>query len=179
MTGSSELNKNIELIYDRHYLDVYKFLVSFIGNRNEAEDLTQEVFIRVLKHRSNFNYQSKLSTWILSIAKYTAIDHLRKKRFSSIFKNSFFNQIPDENNNPDRLINDMENKIIINDAIMSLKPHYRAVVILRGINELTVRETAETLGCKETKVKVDYHRALKILRRTLISSKEEVFGNAN
>lgn len=179
LTELNDLNINIEQIYESHYLDVYKFLICFIGNQNEAEDLTQEVFIKVLKHRANFNYQSKLSTWILSIAKHTAIDHLRRKKFSSIFKNSFFNQIPDDNNGPDQLLNDLENKKIIKAAITSLKPHYRAIVILRGINELTIRETAEILGCNESKVKVDYHRALKILRRKLIPSKEEVFGNAN
>jgi len=100
LAKSTEINGDIELIYQRHYLDVYKFLICFVGNRNEAEDLTQEVFIRVLKHSSNFNHQSKLSTWILSIAKHTAIDHLRRKKFTSIFKDSFFNQILEESNNP-------------------------------------------------------------------------------
>ena len=56
--------------------------------------------------------------------------------------------------------------------------YYRAVVILRGINESSIKETAEILECTETKVKVDYHRALGILKKKLSLTHEEVFNNA-
>ncbi|WP_186577181.1 RNA polymerase sigma factor [Aquibacillus kalidii] len=179
MIDSNEINNNIEQIYEDNFQDVYRFLICFLGNRNEAEDLAQEVFIRILKYSSRYNYKSKLSTWILSIAKHVAIDHVRRKKFTSLFKHNFFSEIPDQKNIPDQLIFDMESKKVIQAAISSLKSQHRAVVILRGINELSIRETAEVLNCSVSKVKVDYHRALKILRRKLYPSKEEVFGDAN
>ncbi|MFD1174360.1 RNA polymerase sigma factor [Oceanobacillus picturae] len=179
MPYEDDFVNNIEFIYEKHYLEVYKFLVCFIGSREEAEDLTQDVFIKVLKHHKKFNHQSKLSTWILSIAKHTAIDYLRRKKFTTLFKQSYFNKLPDNEKQPDLLLSDSENHEIVKKAIRSLKPQYRSVVILRGVNELSIKESAEILGCSQSKVKVDFHRALKILRKNLNTLKEEVFINAN
>jgi RNA polymerase sigma-70 factor (ECF subfamily) len=66
----------------------------------------------------------------------------------------------------------------LQQAIQSLKPTYRSIVILRGINEFSIKETATILQCNEANVKVDYHRALKVLRKKLNLSIEEVFENA-
>ncbi|MDA6131257.1 hypothetical protein OSK38_28320, partial [Escherichia coli] len=60
-----------------------------------------------------------------------------------------------------------------------LKPGFKAVVILRAINEFSIKETSEILNCSESKVKVDYHRALKILKCKLDIDVEEVIENAN
>ncbi|WP_102275313.1 RNA polymerase sigma factor [Cytobacillus massiliigabonensis] len=178
MPNIENLEDRIIEIYRWHYLDVYRFLICFTGNQNDAEDLTQEVFVRVLNNLSNFNTGS-LKTWIFSIAKHTAIDHYRKKRFSSIFKEGFFKQLPSSEMEPDDLMERNEVKIIVHAAISKLKPDYRAVVILRGVNELTIKETADILQCSESKVKVDYHRALKILKNKLNIDPGEVIGNAN
>nr|WP_253957786.1 sigma-70 family RNA polymerase sigma factor [Metabacillus halosaccharovorans] len=179
MLDSRNFEEEIEHIYALYYLDVYKFLICFTGNRNEAEDLTQEVFIRVMKAYSKFNNEGKLKTWILSIAKHAAIDQMRKKKFCSIFKASFFNQIQSDRKSPFEILQGTENKKHLYDAISKLKPNYKAVVILRGINEFSIKETAEILGHTESKVKVDYHRAIQTLKKKLHINSEEVFNNAN
>jgi RNA polymerase sigma-70 factor, ECF subfamily len=176
---SENLEKRISDIYHQHYLDVYRFLICFSGNQDEAEDMTQEVFIRVLKNLSNFNGTSSLKTWIFSIAKHVAIDHYRKKRFSSIFKEGFFKHIASKEKGPTELVEISEVQQEVHEAISGLKPNYRAVVLLRGINEFSIKETAEILNCTESKVKVDYHRALKDLRKNLNIDVKEVMGNAN
>jgi RNA polymerase sigma-70 factor (ECF subfamily) len=173
------LEDSISEIYQKHYLDVYRFLICFSGNQNDAEDLTQEVFIRVLNNLANFHSGNNLKTWIFSIAKHIAIDHYRKKRFSSIFKDSFFKQIVSTDKKPNELLEENEIKRVVHEAISKLKPHFRAVAILRGINEFSIKETAEILRCNESKVKVDYHRALKDLKRKVHFDLEEVLGNAN
>ncbi|MGN7400002.1 RNA polymerase sigma factor [Cytobacillus praedii] len=89
-------------IYRRHYLDVYRFLICFTGNQNDTEDLTQEVFVRVMNNLSNYKVGS-LKIWIFSIAKHTGIDHYRKKRFSSIFKEVFLKQLPSSELKPEEL----------------------------------------------------------------------------
>ena len=60
-----------------------------MGNQNDAEDLTQEVFIRVLKSLPKFNSDYPLNTWILSIAKHVAIDHYRKRDLRPYLKRDF------------------------------------------------------------------------------------------
>ncbi|MEO4054403.1 RNA polymerase sigma factor [Solibacillus sp. CAU 1738] len=178
MIDLQNLESSIVVIYNDHYLDVYRFLVCFTGNQNDAEDLTQEVFIRVLKNLSNYNSGHKLKTWIFSIAKHVAIDHYRKKRFASVFKDGFFKQLASNDKKPNEAFEITEMKQFVHDAIAKLKPSYRSVVILRGINEFSVKETSEILQCSEAKVKVDYHRALKDLKRKLNIDTEEVLINA-
>ncbi|MFC9596975.1 RNA polymerase sigma factor [Peribacillus butanolivorans] len=178
MLDKDNLDESIEIIYNKYYRDVYKFLICFTGNQNDAEDLTQDVFIRLLISQSKFNKQCTLKTWVLSIAKHVAIDHHRKKRFYSVFKDSFFKQLVSNRKIPDEILQDNERTKILQLAIQSLKPMYRSIIILRGINEFSIKETATILECNESKVKVDYHRALKVLRKNLNVSIEEVFENA-
>lgn len=100
MFEQENIEEQIDKIYNLHYLDVYRFLICFSGNQNDAEDLTQEVFIRVINNLSNKARITNLKTWIFSIAKYVAIDHYRKKRFSSLFTDGFFKQIASTEKDP-------------------------------------------------------------------------------
>ncbi|MGD6775647.1 RNA polymerase sigma factor [Sutcliffiella horikoshii] len=178
MINVKDIESSIVVIYNKHHLDVYRFLICFSGNQNDAEDLTQEVFIRVLKNLPNFNCTNNLKTWIFSIAKHVAIDHYRKRKFATIFREGFFKQLESNNKKPDEEYEINEMKELVHDAISKLKPSYRAVVILRGINEFSIKETSDILKCSESKVKVDYHRALKILKNQLHFATEEVLTNA-
>ncbi|QFF98659.1 RNA polymerase sigma factor [Psychrobacillus glaciei] len=178
MIDLDNLEDSISKIYRQYYLDVYRFLVCFSGNQNDAEDFTQEVFIRVLNNLSNFNESNNLKTWIFSIAKHVAVDHYRKKKFTSFFKDGFFKQIASTDIEVHALIEQFEMKKLVHEAISKLKPNYRAVVILRGINEFSIIETSEILRCSESKVKVDYHRALKELKRRINIDIGEVVKNA-
>ncbi|MCR8981730.1 RNA polymerase sigma factor [Brevibacillus laterosporus] len=78
--------EHIQHIYRTHYQDIYQFLVFFTGDQNEAEDLTQEVFIRLFRSLSNYDGRSPLKLYILSIARYTAINHYRKKSLNMSFQ---------------------------------------------------------------------------------------------
>ncbi|MDN4492556.1 RNA polymerase sigma factor [Ureibacillus aquaedulcis] len=178
MIDLKNLESSIIVIYNEHYLDVFRFLVCFSGNQNDAEDLTQEVFIRVLKSLPNFKTDTNIKTWIFSIAKHVAIDHYRKKKFTAIFKDGFFTRLESKDKKPDEELETTELEHFIHEAISRLKPNHRAVVILRGINEFSVKETAAILQCSESKVKVDYHRALRDLKRKLNVEAGEVFSNA-
>ncbi|MEK9197081.1 MULTISPECIES: RNA polymerase sigma factor [Bacillales] len=178
MVDLKNLESSIVNIYNNYYLDVFRFLVYFSGNQNDAEDLTQEVFIRVLKNLPHFKSGSNLKTWIFSIAKHVAVDHYRKKKFISIFKEGFFTQLESKDKRPDEEFEITEMEQFIHEAISKLKPNYRAVVILRGIHEFSIKETSEILRCSESKVKVDYHRALRELKRKLNFDAKEVLTNA-
>lgn len=177
MNDRKDLESNIGEIYRNHYLDVFRFLICFSGSQNDAEDLTQEVFIRVLKNLPNFKDGRNLKTWIFSIAKHVAVDHYRKKKFIAIFKDGFFTQLESKDKQPDEELEVTEMERLVHEAIARLKPKYRAVVILRGINECSIKETSEILQCSESKVKVDYHRALKDLKRKLNIEVEGVLTN--
>lgn len=178
MIDPKNLESSIVSIYNKHYLDVFRFLVCFSGSQTDAEDMTQEVFIRVLKNLTNYQSGNNLKTWIFSIAKHVAVDYYRKKRFVSVFKDGFFKQLEGNGKKPDEAFEITEMKQIVHEAISKLKPNYRAVVILRGINEFSIKETSDILKCTESKVKVDYHRALIELKRKIHFDAEEIITNA-
>ena len=174
----NNLESSIVDVYNDYYLEVFRFLIYFTGNQNDAEDLTQEVFIRVLKNLHRFKSDYNLKTWIFSIAKHVAVDHYRRKRLISVFKEGFFTRLESNGKKPDEEVEINEMEKFVHETVSKLKPNFRAVVILRGIHEFSVKETADILQCSESKVKVDYHRALKDLKRKMNIGIEEVLPNA-
>ncbi len=157
----------LEKIYETYFHDVYQYLLYFTNNYSEAEDLTQDTFMRVFKSYRNFKHQSSKKTWIISIAKRTAIDHYRKRRFISLLPEALMNLRKSEDGLPDQEMEKNEEWRVLQAALFTLKADYRNVVILRGLREYSVKETAEILECKPSKVKVDYHRAIKLLKKQL------------
>jgi RNA polymerase sigma-70 factor (ECF subfamily) len=172
--GRLDVELTIDYIYEEHYKTVYGFLVFFTGNISDAEDLTQEVFIQVIKSITNFNRAFQLRTWILSIAKHVAIDHYRRRKFYTLLNDNFFVNMVAKIGLPQENLEIKETNKIIQESLAKLKPNYRTVFILRAINELSIKETASILKCSESKVKVDYHRALAMLQKKLTKSMKGV-----
>jgi RNA polymerase sigma-70 factor, ECF subfamily len=145
--------------------DLYQFLIYYLGT-SDVEDLVQETFIRAIKNMDSFEEKSSPKTWLFSIARHIAIDEIRRKQRSKI-KNMIFreNQESQVSNTPDIFLNLNETKKELYNAIQQLKDNYRDVIILRGIKELSVEETAEILNWKEEKVRLTFHRAIKALQK--------------
>lgn len=170
----SERNEVIEKLYEQHFDDVYHYLLYFTNSKTEAEDLTQDTFIKVFKAYETFRQESSLKTWILSIARRTAIDHYRKKKMISILPSILTDSRKSEDFIPEEEMVQTHDWGVLQKALIQLKPDYRNVVILRGLKEYSIKETAEVLGWKESKVKVDYHRAIKLLKKYVNDSNEGV-----
>jgi RNA polymerase sigma-70 factor, ECF subfamily len=155
-------------LYSNYHQDVFNFLIYMVHNRQLAEDLVQEVYIRVLKSYQNFEGKSSEKTWLFSIAKNVAIDHFRKQKN---WKNRFLEKF-DWNRN--ELTSDdapLEEIVVANEEIRELyeclkhcSTDYRMVIIMRYLQELSIKETAEILDWSESKVKTTQHRALKWLK---------------
>lgn len=143
----------------------------------DAEDVTQETFIKAMMSSDDINDLTKTKYWLLSIARRTAIDYLRKKKRRSFFVDLSERLVGDQAENGKTL----EEKVLMKEewkeiqyALTKVKPKYRSLLILRGIKELTIKETAEILQCSELKVRVDYHRAGKLFRKELQKIDEAV-----
>ena len=121
--------KSFRVLVDEHQRKVLNTCYRFVGSREDAEDLTQEVFLEVYKSISSFRGDSKISTWIYRIAVTKSLDFIRrkkrKKRFA-IFKSTFNDDeveedIPDNQNlNPGSRIEEQDRIRILNEAIESL-----------------------------------------------------------
>ncbi|QQE75748.1 sigma-70 family RNA polymerase sigma factor [Brevibacillus composti] len=165
--NTSAAEQQFNQIYQAYHKDVYHFLYCFTGNRGDAEDLTQETFIRVAASLSKFEGRAHLKTWMIAIAKNLSREWARKKRLSSFFTDVILRNMPAEDGLPEPELETKESYKQILAGLQKLKPQYRTVIILRLIEEYSVKETAEILSCTEIKVKVDFHRAIKKLQNVL------------
>lgn len=152
----------IEEWYRQYGLDVFNYLVYRMGTR-DVDDLVQETFLKALHGLRQFDSRSSPKAWLISIARNVAMDFYRKHRKRKVNESHFDVLLTEE---PiDRLLDSMDAKRAIAQSLSNLKPAYKEVVIMRGILELPIAETAQTLGWSESKVKVTWHRALKALRQ--------------
>ena len=165
-------------LYDLYHQDVFQFLTYLVKNRSIAEDLSHEVYVRVLKSYQNFQGKSSEKTWLFAIAKNVAYDYFRKNnvRKARTFEgyNWDNNQLVSKEKLPDVLLelND-EMKQILN-ALEHCTEDQKMVIVLRYFQELSISETAAILNWSEGKVKTTQHRAIKQLRERLNHTAWEV-----
>lgn len=156
----------INQLFSMYCNDVYHYIGYFIGF-DDAEDIVQEVFIRAFYSWESFNGGSSRKTWLLSIARHTAVDELRKRRKKKMIKSISVTDghIADSGKTPEIYHEIKETNKELYKAILRLKESYRQVVVLRGIQEMSVQETAEILNWKPEKVHITLHRALHALKK--------------
>ncbi len=166
--------KSLELLIQQYLRPIYNFVYRYTGNVNEAEDITQEVFVRIWRNIKKFDLKKSFKTWIFSIAKNASIDFLRKKKSIpfSVFengegKNMLLETLFDTNLLPGELSERADMARTVNLAISELSPKYRAVLSLRHNNDFTFKEIAELLEERLNTVKSRYRRALIFLKKIL------------
>ena len=162
---------------------ILRYLTRMVGE-NEAEDLTQEVFIKIGPALERFRGEASLSTWIYRIATNTALDRLRSQSFQRATLNSLDQQNPtcepetdDKNAWTGEKTPPVEHQIFrkeMNDCVQSfiekLPGDYRTVLILNEFEGLRNKEIAEILGISLSTVKIRLHRARKKLKNELIAN---------
>lgn len=177
-TLNGELSAFEELV-NRYKGSVFAIVYRIVGQYQEAEDISQEVFITVYQKLYQFDTNKKFAPWIHKIAVNTSISHLRKNRKYTTFS---FDEtyMQDQDNLPKSAIIDpelsLENKELYEDilnAINKLSTNYKVVLTLRYQLELTNQEIADTLGISKENVEVRIHRARKALRQVLMADWEK------
>lgn len=157
-------------IYQAHVDRVYRYVASKVGRGMEAEDLSEQVFIKAIQSLHSFKWQDKpLLAWLLSIAHNLVVDHWRKRATQERFLASQNPGALETNNedDPERLT---ERKLQMEDVrycMSRLTPAQREVISLRFAAELSLEETAQTMKRSVGAVKALQHSALLALRKAL------------
>jgi RNA polymerase sigma-70 factor (ECF subfamily) len=163
----------------RYERPVFSLIFRMVRDRETAEDLAQDTFIKVLNHIDKYSPEFKLSSWLFKIANNVAIDHLRKRRLdtvsmdgsphattaSEIDATSFDVSLHEES-----ALEEIESKELgtaIERAIARLRPEYRSCIMLRHVEGRSYEEIAATLDLPLGTVKTYIHRARHELRRAL------------
>ncbi|HMX18870.1 MAG TPA: sigma-70 family RNA polymerase sigma factor [Anaerolineales bacterium] len=160
---------------DVHSPLIYRLGLKMLGNPQDAEDVLQNTFLNALTHLPDFEGRSSVSTWLYRIASNEALMMLRKKRPLNIedlqAENSDEGMVPeifvDWSALPEGELLAGESKNVIDDAVAKLPEQLRIVFVLRDIEGISIRETAEILSLTETNVKTRLLRARMALREKL------------
>jgi RNA polymerase sigma-70 factor (ECF subfamily) len=146
-----------------------------VRNPQEAEDLSQEAFIKAFGALHSFNEEFAFSTWLMKIATNNCIDFLRKKKLRTYsidepvsYKDEKIQfELPDHDPTPERQILNQERSQLIDDAIQSLPNRYRQVIVLRHKEEKSYEEIAELLDLPLGTVKARIFRAREMLNKSI------------
>jgi RNA polymerase sigma factor (sigma-70 family) len=156
-------------IYDRYSGRIYNFAFRFLRNSEAAEDATQEVFVKMLKHANQFQGDAKLSTWLFSITANWCRDYLRKADNKTKESDDVLVTLPAPTElAPDRNLERREDEQRVRRALESLTPEQREAILLSRYQGLSYAEIAQIAGCSEGAVKTRVFRAMETLKRVLM-----------
>lgn len=157
---------------------VFNITYRMLGNRHEAEDVAQEVFITVFKQIDNFREESKFSTWLYRVA----VNHCKNRlKYLKRRHDKDRDEINDDTttagsngtigsplpSSPDRALEGAQMEKVLAEAIKSLDEEQRLVVILRDVEDLTIEEICAITELPDGTVKSRLHRARLVLRKKL------------
>ncbi len=142
---------------------------SIVGNREDAEDLCQEVFIKIYRSIGTFKHRSKLSTWIYRIAVNLSLNHIRKKNPGRPISHEKTELIPGLHlDRPDLSLEQKERRNVVQWAINSLPVNQRVVLKLQKFEGFSSRQIADMLDCSLFTVQSRLHRAKVNLYKKLL-----------
>lgn len=168
----------------RYERPVFSLVYRMVRDREVAEDLAQETFIKVLNHIDRYSPEFKFSSWLFKIANNVAIDHLRRRRLDTVSIDGAPDatsaseveastiQLSAEQESPLEELASRELGSAIERAIGALRPQYRACILLRHVEGRSYEEIAATLDLPLGTVKTYIHRARHELRRALEGVRE-------
>lgn len=166
--------KSFEILIKRYLKPIYSFVYRYVGNVQDAEDITQDIFVKVWRHLKRFNRKKSFKTWIFSIAKNSAVDFIKKKKvlpFSEFDtdngKNIITDTLADPSPSPYEIIEHRDVARMLTSAVSKLSLKYRLILFLHYNNHLTFKEIAESLGEPLNTVKSRCRRAIFLLKKIL------------
>jgi RNA polymerase sigma factor (sigma-70 family) len=156
----------LDALFVRHHGRLYGFLARLTGNRATAEDLVQEVFLRVLRARERYHGDGSFTAWLFRIARNVAAGEYGTRRETMPLDDRV--DVGAAESDPIGEMETAEDLARLERALLAVAPQHREVLLLRGVEDLSHREVGEVLGCTEGAARVRVHRALNALRNVWI-----------
>jgi RNA polymerase sigma-70 factor (ECF subfamily) len=160
------------ILFDRYHLRLFEFLSRMTGSRHAAEDLVQEVFLRILKYRASYRDGARFDTWAYRIARNARADYFSKRdRGLPLTEEAL--EAADPRPGADREIEEERDQALLRTALLRLREDRRELIILARYTEMKHEAIAELLEVDTGTVKVRIHRALKELREVFLQLVEK------
>ncbi len=163
--------KAFKKLVDKYQPLVYSVVRGIMGNRDEVEDVTQEVFIKVYRKLATFRGEARLSTWIYRIARNEAINAAKRAR-SDIGPLDEAERLASSDPGPDRHLESHVTASLVEELLSSLDEQYRVVLELRYMGEKSYAEIAEIMEIPVGTVKTYIHRGKMLLKQRLMHRRQ-------
>ena len=169
-------------IVDRYKVKMFRIAYDMTGNRHDAEDVCQEIFLKAHRSLHRFRGEAKLGTWLYRIAVNACYDHRSRKSFSAMKPHAEFEDNVEvaamfqehTSHDPEKKAESSITQMHIDKALKSLAPRERSIFVLRHYNDMPLKEIAATLRISEGAVKSILFRALKHLQRKLAFYRQDL-----
>ncbi len=142
----------MQILYARHNVRLFRFLLRFVADKSAAEDLLSEVFLDVWRQAGNFRAQSRVSTWLLAIARNKAISALRRRSTEEL-DDATAAAVEDPGDDPEVTMQNRQRTEILLDCLTQLSPAHREVIDLVYYHERSIDEVAEIVGVPPSTVR--------------------------
>jgi RNA polymerase sigma-70 factor (ECF subfamily) len=156
----------MQVLFARHHVRVYRFVLRLVRDEAAAEDLISEVFLDVWRQAGKFEGRAQVSTWLLAIARFKALSALRRKPEQELDEEAA-EAIEDTSDTPDVTLEKKETGEVIRQCLTKLSAEHREIIDLVYYHEKSVEEVAEIVGIPEATVKTRMFYARKKLAEFL------------
>lgn len=156
----------MQVLFARHHVRVYRFVLRLVRNEATAEDLISDVFLDVWRQAGKFEGRSQVSTWVLSIARFKALSAMRK-RVDKELDDETAEAVVDTSDDPEVSLAKKDKGEALRQCLASLSPDHREIIDLVYYHEKSVEEVAEIVGIPEATVKTRMFYARKKLSELL------------
>lgn len=162
-----------EQLLNKYLSSVYNFVFQMARDREVADDIVQETFIKAWKHLADFDRERSFKTWLFTIAKHTAFDCFKKKKalpfsaFDDGEGGSVFEEVGGDQVLPDEILGREEAVADLDRALAKLPDGSRNILLLAYREDLSLQEIAEVLGEPYNTVKSRHNRAIRKLRQVM------------
>ena len=156
----------MQVLYARHHVRVFRFLLRLVRNEATAEDLISEVFLDVWRQAGKFEGRSAVSTWMLSIARFKALSVLRRRGEEELDEETA-GAIADQADDPEVALAKKDKGAVLRQCLSELSAEHREIVDLVYYHEKSVEEVAGIIGIPEATVKTRMFYARKKLSELL------------
>lgn len=156
----------MHILYSRHNVRVYRFILRMVRDTAASEDLVSQVFLDVWRTAGQFEGRSQVSTWLLSIARFKALTALRQRQHEDIDQDDVL-EIADSADTPEAALDRSKTNAILRACVAKLSPAHREIVNLVYYHEKSVEEVGNILGIPQSTVKTRMFYARKQLAELL------------
>ena len=156
----------MQVLFARHHVRVYRFVLRLVRNEATAEDLISEVFLDIWRQAGRFEGRSTVSTWMLGIARYKALSALRRRPEEEL-DDEAAGQIEDPSDDPEVTLAKKDKGAVLRQVLTALSAEHREIIDLVYYHEKSVEEVAGIVGIPEATVKTRMFYARKKLSQLL------------